>query len=781
MSITSIDLTPNPRILQVIAEVDLDVYQCLAELVDNCFDELRKAAEEDASIERRIDITLPTHRQARSEVCTITVADTGRGMDLEQMRAAMRAGASSNNPVDNLGLFGMGFNIATARLGRRTEVKSGKAGSDQWNIVTIDLDEMTRGDSFTAPVRTEPKSMHEHGTVITVSRLGVEIVDRLKSTSTVKTTTSKLGRIYTYLLRDPQSQGISGGEVMGGLGLSLYLNGAPVRPVIPCIWSPERSVSYQGSDVPAVISIDHELAPGYVCMNCGHWHTLKPEACLECSSTLIEERDRRVWGWIGIQRYQHTKDYGLTFLRNGRAILFQNKDYFAFTYEDDTIDVEYPELREGRIVGEIHLDHVGVNVRKTDFDRESTSWSAARRFVRGEGPLRPKIAKQLGFVENTSPMARLFGAYRRSDAGLRYLVPGDGRAPLHNQAKQWGDRFHEGDPAYLTDDRWYEAAALHERGVEPDPTPTEDPQEVAEGLKSMGLSELLPQPHGSGDSSAAAATPASQPPVQPAETKADRIQRYIAVSTPLNELTGPAEISHRGFTLESYLCADPTMKAEDGGRGWALDVSAGTVRAFISSDHFLIQDYGWLPADALLLCISEPLGKLHAPGPDAVRAAIEGILSSFPDRRLTVQSCRNRGEELLQRLREAFSRATSEHPDLWIALPADAKVEAEEAGRQSNASMDWPAAIDSGEFGAFLTPVGMVSLVQERPEVLLDEQVLRTRYVTWGAKSRVSALRRVTGLLTDLGSLLELTQEADKRDLRRLSLSADVLEDLVVD
>lgn len=55
---------------------------------------------------------------------TIEVSDNAQGMTLEQMRNAVRAGYSNNNPIGNLGLFGMGFNIATARLGSRTEIWS---------------------------------------------------------------------------------------------------------------------------------------------------------------------------------------------------------------------------------------------------------------------------------------------------------------------------------------------------------------------------------------------------------------------------------------------------------------------------------------------------------------------------------------------------------------------------------------------------------------------------------------------------------------------------------
>jgi hypothetical protein len=47
----------------------------------------------------------------------LKITDNGIGMTAEVLERAVRAGWSGNNPIDDLGLFGMGFNIATARLG----------------------------------------------------------------------------------------------------------------------------------------------------------------------------------------------------------------------------------------------------------------------------------------------------------------------------------------------------------------------------------------------------------------------------------------------------------------------------------------------------------------------------------------------------------------------------------------------------------------------------------------------------------------------------------------
>ena len=69
---------------------------------------------------------------SKQVVAVLRSRDNGPGMTLERMVDAARAGYSHNSPVDNLGLFGMGFNIATARLGRTTQLRSGVAGEDRW-------------------------------------------------------------------------------------------------------------------------------------------------------------------------------------------------------------------------------------------------------------------------------------------------------------------------------------------------------------------------------------------------------------------------------------------------------------------------------------------------------------------------------------------------------------------------------------------------------------------------------------------------------------------------
>src|SRR5258708_24109089 len=72
------------------------------------------------------------------------------------------------------------------------------------------------------------------------------------------------------------------------------------------------------------------------------------------------------------------------------------------------------QRNRGRFVGEIHLDHCRVSYTKDRFERDDPAWSAMVRVVRGEGPLRPIVAKQRGYEGNESPLYKLYQAVRRS-------------------------------------------------------------------------------------------------------------------------------------------------------------------------------------------------------------------------------------------------------------------------------------------------------------------------------------------------------------------------------
>ena len=94
---------------------------------------------------------------------------------------------------------------------------------------------------------------------------------------------------------------------------------------------------------------------------------------------------------------------------------------------------------------------------KDRFDRNDPAWEDMLRIVRGEGPLRPDKARELGCGENPSPLFRLYQTFRRSSpkpkvagAYAKLLVVLD-----NEQAGAMARSFYAGEQEYQTDEKWY--------------------------------------------------------------------------------------------------------------------------------------------------------------------------------------------------------------------------------------------------------------------------------------------------------------------------------------
>jgi len=196
-----LDLTPSPRLLEVLGDIPYQPWQCLAELVDNAFDEFDADPDRDPSEPPVIHITLPKASTVLPDA-QVSVSDNGRGMSRATLQNALRAGFSGNSRYGSLGLFGMGFNIATARLGNKTEVRTTQAGDMFWLVTEIDFRELQRRESFHVPLRRERKDdPRAHGTVISVRELKPNMFESLRRSATVSKVRERLGDIYSYLLR----------------------------------------------------------------------------------------------------------------------------------------------------------------------------------------------------------------------------------------------------------------------------------------------------------------------------------------------------------------------------------------------------------------------------------------------------------------------------------------------------------------------------------------------------------------------------------------------------
>ena len=217
-----VDITPTPRILRTLGDIPFAAWQCLAELTDNSLDAFSEAENKGKVINGpRVDIHWSSDSVAAYDR-EIVVQDNGLGMELEVLQKAAKAGYSSNDPIHNLGLFGMGFNIATARLGDETLFLSATPDGTEWVGIKISFEQLIKEQTFSAPVVREPKKTpDESGTKIIVKSLkdGVFAEIRKKESAIRR----QLETIYTPILSRKK--------------VSIFVQGKQLSPRPHCVWS----------------------------------------------------------------------------------------------------------------------------------------------------------------------------------------------------------------------------------------------------------------------------------------------------------------------------------------------------------------------------------------------------------------------------------------------------------------------------------------------------------------------------------------------------------------
>ena len=457
---STLNISPDPNILIVLASTPLKPLDALCELIDNALDSFLAAKRAGYHIESRwVRITIPRPAQIDNGEGVIRVVDNGIGLDNEGLEGALKAGFSTKNKYDQLGLFGVGFNIATAKLGQKTVVTTAKPDSTgklpEFALRTsIDLPEMKRRNNFEIPLETVPRP--ERGTVVEVSgwwptgtpneRFALELakISRAKLLE-------QLGRRYATVLRDPE------------LRINMTVNEESVIPSEHCVWSENRSVSRARLGViPAKISFDHVLRTARRCEKDGNFMAEGELECSACGGTKSKSIEERVRGWIGVQRFDDKSNFGIDIIRNGRAIRVAEKDaFFVFTNDVGANELEYPidSHGYGRIVGEVHLDHVPVDYTKQDFERPSREWIEAMQFLRGGG-LQAK--NRPDGERNGSPLGKIFDGYRKTkNFGKEDMYMGvwfeSGTQRISRDVEQaYFQKFKAKEPGYHDDAKWWE-------------------------------------------------------------------------------------------------------------------------------------------------------------------------------------------------------------------------------------------------------------------------------------------------------------------------------------
>lgn len=452
--VNTFDLTPDPKVLIALTHTPIRPLDALCELIDNSIDSFASATVHGDPIEHPvITIDLPKATNITRETGSIVVRDNGPGLSPEMAEKSVRAGFSGNNPFDNLGLFGMGFNISTGKLGSVTKLLTARATDEKAIEVVIDLETMRTSGSYKVPftgvhkpgfVGTQveisnwwPKGNPNNGFVRRLVQYGMPVVRR------------EIGRRYATILRDRK--------------IRIVINGEPCEPFEHCAWSESRYVERrEHGRIPAKYVFDHIVGSQKRCSVCTVLVPPNENHCPNCGSGSLRTLDERIRGWVGIQRFDDQTEFGIDLVRRGRAIRIGEKAAF-FEYVDELKQVtkDYPiDQIYGRIIGEVHLDHVPVDFLKEDFQRSSPEWQRAMSFLRGDSPLQPN---KPGADTNESPIFKLYQGYRRvrtpgkTDMYMGFWNESKGKPDRISRdiEREYYEKFKRKEPGFYDDTEWW--------------------------------------------------------------------------------------------------------------------------------------------------------------------------------------------------------------------------------------------------------------------------------------------------------------------------------------
>lgn len=450
------NLTPSPALLDLLGKIPFKGWQCVAELIDNSIDAIINNEGKLQDFQKVISVYVPTKSKIGLNE-PLVVEDWGVGMTDIQLENAVKAGFSSKNTNANLGLFGMGFNVATSRIANTVQIWTSTIDMDEEIGVSIDLKAMKKSGSFIRPKLTRKKRPEKK------SGTRIEIFDYKPDSYSLL----KPQDIYRELQR-AYSERIS-----NELEVRIYVNDQLISPFKFCVWDKSRSVRYKYEDIPAIIEVDEHLSEEMFCENCFSWlgNLVETSLKLECPfcNTIgsIVKKEIYINGWVGIQRYSDSEHYGIDISRNGRILSKLDKSLFSWdddrAKDDSRFHPEYPRdttYAGGRIVGQIEANFIIPKYTKDDFERDDKNWRKVVNYLRGEMPLQPDLASSFGYrYPNKTPIALLFNAYRKINVpGSKTLVfARENGSADHITSKAWAQKFYDGDPEYQNDIKWWEA------------------------------------------------------------------------------------------------------------------------------------------------------------------------------------------------------------------------------------------------------------------------------------------------------------------------------------
>jgi hypothetical protein len=775
----TINLQPDPRILPMLGEINLSQERCLAELVDNSIDGfLMESEQEDSDCDPQVSVELPSAND-QVELAQVMVRDNGPGMDITVLEKAVKAGWSGNNPIGNLGLFGMGFNIATARLGRVTQVWTTRSGDKQWQGIEIDFQKLIRDKSFETDLLTKPKiDENTSGTEIVIKKLKQEQAVWLSKPASRNKLRAFFSKIYSTMLRPPGRP----------IKFKLLLNGRIVKPKLHCVWGEDENRSVQTrkyGPVDAYQVINYLLPSKKFCLSCWTWLALDVDTCHACGEVeKVIVRERRVLGWLGILRYLSKTDFGIDFVRNGRKIEVQDRSLFQWEREG-IVEDEYPiddPRRRGRIVGEIHLDHCRVSYTKDRFDRDDLAWHELKTHLRGEGPLRPDKAAQLGYTQNTSPLFLLFQAFRRSTPSSRVAGAYNNLLVVKNNdvAVEYARKFDEGDSRFSSDTEWYRLVQEADEdllstggGAKPHSTPTDG--EVDEELD--GVIDL----EDDNDTE-------NIPPSTEIDPQILSYRQELLASLSRDYVD---DLTAMRFQIEAYSVDETHPKLVQISRPWYLERGPrGNYSFYVNREDVIFGDM-FTALDALLAEISHNIALLNRDQvtPPDFSSVLGSLRAKYiEDNSINVdylaQAANQELDIIAKHLVERFG--PEDNMALFNELTAN-EQRIITSNMATNGVSDSQLVLTTGMFLEFSSPYTVLNFVERHPEIFFDDILWEMKFSSISFEdidakkiAQDSVLRNFTSFINDVIWLSNQSStemdEGDKNLVLRASVSLEMLQ-----
>lgn len=485
------DFTPDPKVLIALTHTPMLPLDALCELIDNCIDGFSAARIQGVPTEKPIIVVdLPSRKDITNNTGVLRVVDNGPGMTAETAEKAIKAGFSGNNPYDSLGLFGMGFNISTGKMGRITRFRTARKEDAFCTDTTIDLEKINNTKDYRLPaVESSKPDNFTNGTIIEVSNWWPEgnpnrgFLNKLVQYG-LRQIREEIGRRYSTILRTRDIQ--------------IIINSEKCEPYEHCVWGDNRFVERRSGQIPAVFRFDQTIGNQRRCGKCTALIPQGETECPSCHSASIRTIEEHVKGWIGIQRFDSETDFGIDLIRNGRAIRIAEKAAF-FEFVDDLKKVtkDYPiDSQYGRIVGEVSLDFVPVDFLKQDFQRSSDEWQRAMRILRGESSLQPTKPNA---ENNNSILFKLYQGYRRvrnfgkADMYMGYWDADSNSAKRISRdvERDFYNKFKQKLPGYYDDAEWWKK--VEEADTKPIEAMVECPSCSAQNLKESDVCAVCGQ------------------------------------------------------------------------------------------------------------------------------------------------------------------------------------------------------------------------------------------------------------------------------------------------